>query len=106
MAVEEGIARAIGNLLGHVRVVTMAAIALATGERLVRKDCIIVAPLTTANATVIQAVFITPFHVRAIGFIAATVDVIQVDGDEEATHLIRPYWMFAFVQLLEAGSTV
>lgn len=88
VAIEERRTRLEGDLFRGVRVVAVSAGTLATRESCVRVDGIVVAALALANATVGETVLPAEVHVSAVHFVAAPVDVVQVDGNEEALDLI------------------
>lgn len=89
VAIEEGTTRAKGVLVRFICVVTLAERAVATGEGSVLEDRVVVATLATTNAAQVHAVLGAELEIGAIRFIAPAVDLVQVDGHEEALHFCR-----------------
>lgn len=91
VAIEEGTTRAKGDLVWFICVVTLTEGTMAAGERSVLEDCVVVACLATTNAAKVRAVLGAELEIGAVWFIAATVDVVQVDGHEEALYFRCSY---------------
>lgn len=104
VAEEEGLARFEGE--PPVCIFAVAQLAMSTGERRVLEDRVVVASRAFAYVTQAKAVLIAMLNVGAVGFIAASIDVFQVGGHEEAANLMRFNVRPAFGQLIHVGSTV
>lgn len=107
VSVEELRARVEGDLLRSVRIMALTdAETLAAGEGSVIVNGMVVAPLSTAEATVVETVLAAKVHMSSIYFVAAAVDVVQVDGHEEAAHFICTSGGLAGGEVISAWGTV
>lgn len=49
----------------------------------------VVARLALAYLAVVETMLVAELHIGAVGFVASAVDVVQVDGHEEALDCVR-----------------
>lgn len=88
MAVEEGFACPVGDPFGLIRVVAPPLQTLAARERGVYENGLVVTPLTAADLAETEPMLVAVFDVCAVWFVAPAVDVVQINGYEEAADLV------------------
>lgn len=100
VAVEEGFTGPVGNSFGLICVVAPSLQTLATRERGVHENGLVVTPLTAADLTEAESVAVAVLDVSAVRFVAPAVDVVQINGHEETANLVGCYGTLAIGQLV------